>query len=275
MTSLNKVCRISSVRYTETMIEKIKKFLVDIGLSEKEAAVYLALLPVDNASVIELSESTGINRTTLYPILEDLIAKKIITEVTEGKKVRFQAEPPERIATFVKGQRAKFEEQEKLLVDMVPQMRGFVRQTGEKAVVKLFEGREGILESLETYYETGDTDKEEYLIYPRGEIKNLFTPKEMEKAKLARTKRNIHMNSIFTSDEEYPSDATSTRYRLNKQDHKILAEIGIYADRVYMHVLSQNMSAVYIKSKDIAETLKTVFKLAVKGIEAEVNRKSK
>lgn len=245
---------------------------MDVGFSEKESLVYLALLPVDNASVIELSESTGINRTTLYPILEDLIAKKIIIEVTEGKKVRFQAEPPERIATFVQMQRAKFEEQEKLLVDIVPQMRGFVRQTGEKAVVKFFEGREGILESLQTYYETGDTDKEEYLIYPRGEIKNLFTPKEMEKAKLARIKRNIHMNSIFTSDEEYPSDETSTRYRLSKQDHKILAEIGIYADRVYMHVLSQNMSAVYIKSKDIAETLRTIFKLAIKGIEAENNK---
>lgn len=257
------------------MNDKIKKFLVDIGFSEKEAAVYLALLPVDTASVIELSESTGINRTTLYPILEDLIIKKIVIEITEGKKVRFQAEPPERIATFVKTQRTKFEEQEKILEDIIPQMRGFVRQTGEKAIVKLFEGREGILQSLETYYETGDTDKEEYLIYPRGEVKNLFTPKEMERGKQARIKRKIHMNSIFTSDDEYPSDATATRYRLNKQDHKILAEIGIYADRVYMHVLSQNMSAVYIKSKDIAETLKTIFKLAIKGAEAEEKENKK
>ena len=37
------------------MQERSKKFLQDIGLSEKEAAVYLSLLSVDSASVIELS----------------------------------------------------------------------------------------------------------------------------------------------------------------------------------------------------------------------------
>ena len=242
---------------------------MDVGFSEKEALVYLALLPVDSASVVELSESTGINRTTLYPILEDLIAKKIVVEITEGKKVRFQAEAPERIATFVQGQRAKFEEQEKLLADIIPQMRGFVRQTGEKPVVKYYDGREGILQSIAEYQQVGDKDTEEYLIYPRDVVKNLFSATEIKKSTSVRLSHQIHMNSIFTSSEDYPSNEFASRHRLDPDKYKIMCEIGIYADRVRIHTLSQNLSAIYIKSADVAETLKTLFKLAIKGIEAE------
>ena len=95
-----------------------KKFLQDIGLSEKEAAVYLSLLSVDSASVIELSKSTDINRTTLYPILDDLIAKKLVVEIKHDKKVRFQAESPERIETYVQNRKNQLEEQEKVLVSI-------------------------------------------------------------------------------------------------------------------------------------------------------------
>jgi sugar-specific transcriptional regulator TrmB len=254
------------------MQERIKKFLQDIGLSEKEAAVYLSLLSVDSASVIELSKSTDINRTTLYPILDDLIAKKLVIETKQDKKVRFQAEPPERIETYVQNRKNQLEEQEKVLEDIIPQMRGFVRHTGERPVVKFFEGREGILESLNTYYEAGDNEKEEYLIYPRRDIKDLFSPKEQEKAKSSRIKRKIFMNSIFTSEEDYPSNELAARYRIDSDKYKISAEIGIYADRVYMHILSSNMSAVYIKSKDVAETMKTLFKLAIEGVKSNKNQ---
>jgi sugar-specific transcriptional regulator TrmB len=251
------------------MNDKIKKFLIDIGLSDKEAQVYLALLPVDAASVIELSESTGINRTTLYPILEDLISKKIVIEVTEGKKVRFQAEPPERIATYVQTQRAKLEEQERLLADIVPQMRSFVRHTGEKPIVKYYDGREGILQSIGEYQQIGDLETEEFLIYPRDTVKELFSNTEIKKSTSVRLNHKIHMNSIFTSKEPYESNETATRFRLDPEKYKILCEIGIYSDRVRIHTLSQNLSAIYIKSSDVAETLKTLFRLAIKGLEKE------
>jgi sugar-specific transcriptional regulator TrmB len=249
------------------MNEKVKKFLMDIGLSEKEVLVYLALLPVESSSVIELSSTTKINRTTLYPILEDLMNKSLVSEVKQDKKVRFQAEPPERIETFVHSRKAQLEEQEKVLEDIIPQMRGLVRQTGEKPVVKVYEGREGILKSIEAHYEVANGETEEYLIYPRGAIKELFSAKEQEKARKARLNRKVHMNSIFTSETEYPSDETATRYRVKDLQHKIKSEIGVYADRTRIHIISEHMSAIDIKSKDLADTMKALFELAIKGIQ--------
>jgi sugar-specific transcriptional regulator TrmB len=82
-------------------LRMIEKFLTDLGFSEKEIEVYLKLLSVNDATVTELARMTAINRTTLYPILEQLLEKKIVLEVDKGKKARFQAEPPERLATYI------------------------------------------------------------------------------------------------------------------------------------------------------------------------------
>ena len=47
----------------------LEKYLQEIGLNEKEASVYLALLQYDNASVIDISGKTKINRSTTYTVL--------------------------------------------------------------------------------------------------------------------------------------------------------------------------------------------------------------
>ena len=79
----------------------LEKYLQEIGLNDKEAAIYLALLQVDNSSVIDISKKTKINRSTIYFVLEGLGKKGLVSEVQVDKKVHYAAEPPERLETFV------------------------------------------------------------------------------------------------------------------------------------------------------------------------------
>ena len=65
-----------------------EQFLEEIGLSEKEAKIYLALLQVDSALISDLAEKTKINRTTVYPVLESLAKKGLVSELQEGKKMK-------------------------------------------------------------------------------------------------------------------------------------------------------------------------------------------
>lgn len=78
-----------------------EKFLEELGLSDKESKVYLALLEVETDSVIDLAKKTDINRTTIYPVLESLSKKGLISEVKVDKKIRYAAESPERLETYV------------------------------------------------------------------------------------------------------------------------------------------------------------------------------
>lgn len=134
----------------------LEKYLQDIGLNEKEATLYLALVQVDNSSVIDLSKKTKINRSTVYVVLEGLAKKGLVSETTVGKKTHYQAEPPERLETFVERQKVNLDEQSKRLKDIIPQIKTVQRETGERPVVKYFEGREGIIAANEEFFATSE-----------------------------------------------------------------------------------------------------------------------
>ncbi len=113
----------------------LEKYLQDIGLNEKEAAVYLSLLAVDNSSVLDLSKKTNINRSTTYVVLESLAKKGLVSETTVGKKTHYQAEPPERLETFI--------EQRKILLDEQGGNRGTYRSSKRMSSLSCTSARMG------------------------------------------------------------------------------------------------------------------------------------
>lgn len=241
----------------------LDKFLQEIGLSDKEARVYLALLEVDNDSVLDLSKKTKINRTTIYPVLESLAKKGLISEIKIDKKVRFAAEPPERIETYIERRKIGLEEQGKRLKDILPQMKSVQRESGEKPVIKYYEGKEGIMSAITEYFGE-DKGGESFFIYSKDLVYKIFTEEERKQAKGKRLKSKIHANAIYTSklgDIADQEKEMSTRIRVDGEKYPISCDIGIYKDYVRIHTLGSKLSAVYIKSEDIAETLRSLFKI--------------
>ena len=59
--------------------------LVEIGLNEKEAKVYLASLELGQSAVQGISSRSGVNRATTYFIIEGLTAKGLISSFHQGK----------------------------------------------------------------------------------------------------------------------------------------------------------------------------------------------
>ena len=246
------------------MQDTIKKFLQNVGLSEKETEVYLQLLTVEDASVSTLSKLTGINRTTLYPILEDLIQKKLVTQSDKDPKATFAAEPPERLETYIHNKQTQLEEQEKLLEEYVPRMRSVSLQPGEKPVIKVYEGHDGIIEALEDYYESNDQEHEAYLVHSRDLIEAAFSQKELEGIKKKRLNKKIIANAIYTRDAgEYTTDMASKQLRVDAKKYPILCDISIHGDRVRFITLKRNLSAILIKNRDIAETLESLIRLVL------------
>ena len=239
-----------------------EKYLEDLGLSEKEAKVYLSLLQVDNDSVLDLAEKTKINRTTIYPVLESLSKKGLISEVKVDKKVRFQAEPPERLETYVERQKIVLEEHAKRLKDVIPQLKSVQRETGERPVVKIYEGKEGIISSLEDFFETSDSGGEAYFMYSRDLIDDLVPEDQRKKYKNIRVSKKIKSKTIYTySKGEMVKDDTADRIKVDGVKYPLLCDIVVYEDRVKITTLLKSKTAITIKSYDFAETMKSIFKL--------------
>jgi len=64
----------------------IFKNLLDLGLSKKEANVYLAILESGESDLSEIAKVAKIPRTSCYGIVEDLIAKNYVTFYVKRKK---------------------------------------------------------------------------------------------------------------------------------------------------------------------------------------------
>ena len=80
---------------------QVQVILKNFGLSEKEIAVYLALIELGSSSVRTISERAKVNRGTTYDILKSLISLGIISYYNKESKQYFIAEQPETLFTVI------------------------------------------------------------------------------------------------------------------------------------------------------------------------------
>jgi sugar-specific transcriptional regulator TrmB len=69
--------------------------LRSLGITRYEALVYIALLKVPSATASEIHESSGVPRASVYPVLDQLQDKELVT-VSFSSPKRFAAIPPDK-----------------------------------------------------------------------------------------------------------------------------------------------------------------------------------
>lgn len=73
---------------------RIVDSLKSLGLTKYEALVYIALLKVVSATATEIHEISGVPRASVYPVL-DLLLDKNLVSVSQSSPKRFAALPPQ------------------------------------------------------------------------------------------------------------------------------------------------------------------------------------
>jgi sugar-specific transcriptional regulator TrmB len=80
----------TSPEYARSVAEALKT----LGLTKYEALVYVALLQVTKATATEIHEISGVPRASVYPVLDRLLQKNMVT-VSHTTPKRFSATPPD------------------------------------------------------------------------------------------------------------------------------------------------------------------------------------
>ncbi len=81
------------------------KRLESLGLNQKEAAVYVALLTMKKGTALTIAERAGIKRPTAYLVLESLVQKKLITVTTFREVKDYRALPLGHLAKYIRRQK--------------------------------------------------------------------------------------------------------------------------------------------------------------------------
>lgn len=151
---------------------------------------------------------------------------------------------------------------------MVPKFKTISRGEGERPVVEYYDGKEEVLRAARNIFSENDKEEYIYAIYPRDEVEENFSQKDLESIRNSRINRNIRSKTIYSYKKgEYKPDNTGDRIRVDGKEYPIKAEINIYEDRVRINTMGKRFGSIFIKSRDVADTMKTLFELAFKKID--------
>ncbi|MEK7511852.1 MAG: helix-turn-helix domain-containing protein, partial [Patescibacteria group bacterium] len=88
------------------------KELQKIGLSDKEAKVYLAVLGLGKASVQTIAAKAGVNRATTYSVLGTLKEKGLCSTFQKVKKTFYVVSSPDYLKEIFEIKKVEIEEKQ-------------------------------------------------------------------------------------------------------------------------------------------------------------------
>lgn len=165
--------------------ERLVQRLQEVGLSEKAALLYEALLQRGGAYPSKLAEQTKLNRSTVYKILLELSVKGLVTEIERGKKLFYQVEKPDKLLRFSKMQSEMAQEAYERAHEFLPELEHLFAQSSYRPSVRYFENADGVT----SIYEDMVAEKKPYemLAFSHGEAFKEYLPaaalREFVKAK--------------------------------------------------------------------------------------------
>jgi len=239
----------------------LQKNLVQLGLTEKEAKVYLALLELGQESVQHIAQKSEINRATTYFILDSLMKQGLASKVEKDKTTFFSPEPPQQLINILKKQEAEIKQKVENFKTMLPELHGVYNLAENKPVVRFFEGKEGLKTIQEDFLKTNDKQIES--ISSLDDVERVFSNSEKEEYGRKRREKKILAKCIYVSKgEAINDDDYSVRFRVPEEKFPLTADITLYDNKVAIASLRGNLSGVIIENAEIAKTLRSVFKLA-------------
>lgn len=117
--------------------QEILNSLSELGLNDKEARVYIAMLQLGESPIIPIAHLAGIKRTTVYNYLEDFLRLGLISLSTKNNRKHYIANSPTRLQELL-------EDRSRKLTAVLPNLFSLYQQDETKPSVQMFEGLEGI-----------------------------------------------------------------------------------------------------------------------------------
>jgi len=250
----------------------LAKKLEQLGFSEKEAKVYVALLEVGEATPHEIAIKSGINRATAYVILEHLKKQDLASTVSKKNKIYYTLEPPLNLLDSFDQEKQEIESKIGKARKLMPELEMLERMSSEKAKVKIFEGKESLNIVRKDILRSGC--KEVYNIFNislglkyfpqsstdhRDVLRKMVTNKKMKSKVITiynSNKPTDHLPYLYSEERKY----------LPYKKFPFDCDFVFYGEKVILFSF-QDLLAIIIENKSICIGLKAMFNYIWEGAE--------
>ncbi|PCI27273.1 hypothetical protein COB55_06075 [Candidatus Wolfebacteria bacterium] len=240
-------------------MEHLITSLVQAGLNQKEAKVYIALLQLGKNSAYAISLKSGLKKPTTYVILDDLMKKGLVLKIPRAKKQQFIAKPPEEFF-------AAAEERLRTAKQALPELQSITRDRESATKVLLFEGMNGMREAL--FYRMDELKNSKDIgFWARGEGLSGDYLDLATEWNTKREKNNISLNGI-TPDTPFirkwitDNSLKHGMHLVPLEDYSSQVSLDI-TDKFVRIADAHSMQAIIIENEKVAGMFKQIFNIVM------------
>ena len=237
--------------------------LINIGLNEKEATVYLALLSLEKATAYSVAVRSGLKKPTAYVVLDNLVVKGFALKIPYKKNHVFIAKSPRECIASVKEKISDAEE-------MLPELMAIQKKGKEKASISYYEKVEGIKEMYEKLIknmrEKNATDRHFIAFYAHQKDTSPVLQKywlDLNDKYLKNKIKRRYVTTKHPSINKYLEKATIKKLgvemkALSEKEYSSNISIEIY-DNFVQIISHRYIQGVLIENPDIADVMRQIF----------------
>jgi sugar-specific transcriptional regulator TrmB len=240
--------------------------LIDTGLTENEAEVYLACLSMGATTAINIARNTEIKRPTVYNVIENLKKKGLVSIEVTGFKSKFVANDPSLLENILDSKRKKF-------TNLLPELEAMKNNQGESGLIRYYEGMGGV----KTVYESMIRDikpHEDYCVLGNvGELipldRKFFDDFMARRAKLPINIRILVQRNVEGDNFKKYEKNLNAQVRYLPEGTNLNTNLVIIPARMLIHELTNPIKGIIIENKRSIAMQKELFEIIWKVGEEE------
>jgi len=235
----------------------IHQALDQLGLRKNKGTVYLAVLGIGQGSASAVAASAHLPRTTTIQILEQLVARGLVSYTTRGRKRMYSAEDPDHLIL-------NLQDQLHVAKEILPELHSRRQSDHIRPRITIFEGAAGIRSIYEDVLAMHD--KQLDCIYPQLLISEVPGGQGVHDFATRRIKIGISTRVLRPrdlTDAKGPGLTTNPRelreVRFSPAGLQLKSSVYLYDRKVCIISSKKENVGIIATSTDLYDTMKSLF----------------
>lgn len=239
--------------------------LRELGLTDGEVKVYLALVGLGESTSGPIVEESGVSVSKVYVLLDRLAKKGLVSHVIKEKTKHFRAADPERLRSYLREKQEKLSESERELDALVRALAAKQGSTLTAETAQVYDGLRGIQAARERSLPAMKKGDEMWILgiarTPYDRLAGYFA--EFHKRRVAKGVRCRYLYDEYAREPFGKRSAALALSEVRYLPPGVIthAWMEVYADTVTIGINKGKAFSVVIQNQEVAASFKEYAKL--------------
>lgn len=232
---------------------KLEKVLQGYGLSQKESQIYLALLQIGPSSVQKIAQKSGLARSTVYEVLDNLASMGFANHYLKKKIKYFNAEEPNNVVVLAQNKADAIK-------NALPELEAMSGEARHRPTVRFYQGKDQMKLVLDELLNEADEaicfGVADDLFRVLGDYHKDFLRKRIKNRIPMRV---ILCDSPTAKDRQRLGPQHLREVKLMPNKYEFHGLTYVWKNKIAMFSLANDFVAVVMESKELTDIEKAKF----------------